>query len=91
MSPEEACVRMVEYFEIAMRGFTFAGQNIQSETESAFNYLRPKMVRDGNQWCALYGEDIQSGVCGFGDSPQLAKEEFDRAWHKKIEREVCGE
>lgn len=23
--------------------------------------------RDGNKWCILIGEDLQSGICGFGD------------------------
>ena len=23
--------------------------------------------RDGNQWCILIGEDLQSGICGFGE------------------------
>jgi len=28
--------------------------------------------KDGNQWCALYGEDLQSGIAGFGNTPFLA-------------------
>jgi len=35
---------------------------------------------DGNQWCALYGENIQDGVAGFGDSPNAAMQAFDVAW-----------
>jgi hypothetical protein len=31
-----------------------------------------KVYPDGNQWCALWGDDIQSGVAGFGDTPALA-------------------
>jgi len=46
---------------------------------------RPTLSRDGNQWCALYGENIQEGVCGFGDSPELAMQDFDRAWRKPLE------
>ena len=23
--------------------------------------------RDGNQWCILIGEDLQSSICGFGE------------------------
>lgn len=42
--------------------------------------LRPKLFIDGNQWCALYGENIQDGVAGFGDSPELAFLDFDRLW-----------
>lgn len=46
--------------------------------------MRPKVFPDGNQWCALYGENIQDGVCGFGDSPELACWDFDKSWHAKI-------
>lgn len=45
-----------------------------------FMLLRPKMYPDGNSWCALYGEDIQSGVAGFGDTPDLAAMAFDLEW-----------
>jgi len=41
---------------------------------------RPRLSLDGNKWCALYGENPQDGVVGFGDSPALAFADFDRAW-----------
>jgi len=31
-----------------------------------------KLYRDGDQWCALVGDNIQSGLVGFGDSPIAA-------------------
>ena len=40
----------------------------------------PKLSKDGNQWCALYGENLQEGVAGFGDSPDKAMRSFDAAW-----------
>lgn len=42
--------------------------------------FRPRLSIDGGQWCALYGDDLQSGVAGFGESPALAMDDFDRAW-----------
>lgn len=27
-----------------------------------------KPYKDGNQWCILKGENIQEGICGFGDN-----------------------
>ena len=45
---------------------------------------KPTLSIDGNQWCALYGEDLQNGVAGFGDSPELAMYAFDAAWGKKL-------
>lgn len=42
--------------------------------------MRPRVYPDGNAWCALYGDNIQDGVCGFGDTPEAACEAFDREW-----------
>lgn len=42
--------------------------------------FRPSLSRDGNQWCALYGTNLQDGVCGFGTTPDAAMKDFDRAW-----------
>ncbi len=45
-----------------------------------FSRLRPRIFKDGDQWCALYGEDLQSGVAGFGATPRAAETAFDLAW-----------
>lgn len=42
---------------------------------------RPKLFPDGNMWCALYGDDLQNGVSGFGKTPDEACYAFDQAWH----------
>ncbi len=42
--------------------------------------LKPHLSIDGNQWCALYGENLQDGVAGFGDSPDAAMRAFDEVW-----------
>jgi hypothetical protein len=44
-----------------------------------FQMLKPKLYKDGNQWCVLLGKNIQEGVCGFGDSPYLAILAFNKA------------
>lgn len=46
--------------------------------------LEPRIFIDGNKWCALYGDNIQDGVAGFGDSPEAAYRDFDRAWSTKL-------
>ncbi|MCL2185831.1 MAG: hypothetical protein FWB86_08285 [Treponema sp.] len=38
--------------------------------------LKPKFYKDGNAWCFRFGEDIASGVCGFGDTPYEAARAF---------------
>lgn len=42
--------------------------------------LRPLLSIDGNQWCALYGDNLQDGVAGFGTSPAKAFRAFDKNW-----------
>ena len=42
--------------------------------------LKPRIFIDGNKWCALYGENLQDGVAGFGDSPEQAYWDFDKSW-----------
>lgn len=44
---------------------------------------RPALMTDGTAWCALYGENIQVGVAGFGDTPDKAMQAFDQAWMKE--------
>ena len=41
---------------------------------------KPRLSCDGNQWCALYGENLQDGVAGFGSSPDEAYRDFDKNW-----------
>ena len=42
--------------------------------------FRPALYPDGNQWCALYGVNLQEGVAGFGATPADACADFDTAW-----------
>ena len=35
-----------------------------------------KLYKDGNQWCILAGNNIQEGICGFGDTIEDALYEF---------------
>lgn len=37
-------------------------------------------VKDGNMWCYLLGEDLQSGIAGFGETPFLAAQDFEVAF-----------
>lgn len=46
--------------------------------------FRPSISIDGNKWCALYGENLQDGVAGFGDSVEQAMDDFDAAWSRKL-------
>lgn len=53
---------------------------VLSEYDRPCVLWKPKLSIDGNQWCALYGDNLQDGVAGFGDTPAKAMHDFDRAW-----------
>ena len=48
--------------------------------------LLPKLTIDGDQWCALFGDSLRDGVVGFGDTPDEAYRDFDKAWFAKLPR-----
>lgn len=50
------------------------------EMKRPFMLLRPRIYADGNAWCVLLGENMQTGVCAFGETPAKAATAFDIAW-----------
>lgn len=42
--------------------------------------FKPRLSKDGDMWCALFGENLQEGVAGFGPRPGDAMWAFDQAW-----------
>ena len=95
--PVNVCYSMFrrkERVKLEHKMFPDHNGNIASAEVNIYNYsctinrpsyiLKPKLSVDGNKWCALYGEDLQSGVAGFGDSPELAYQDFDENWYKKL-------
>lgn len=49
------------------------------------SYLyKPKLIKDGNAWIALLGDNLQEGVASFGSSPDEAYRNFDKVWYEKI-------
>ena len=56
--------------------------NLVEESEyTPIKMLAPKISKDGNLWCCLLGDDIQTGICGFGATPNKAMLAFGRALH----------
>lgn len=55
-----------------------------SQHERPCVLFRPSITIDGDQWCALYGENLQEGIAGFGDSPADAMNAFDAEYYKKL-------
>ena len=62
----------------------FDGQQLCEEIASSHLrpsvLFRPSLSVDGNQFCVLYGTDLQSGIAGFGDTPDKAMRDFDKSW-----------
>lgn len=65
--------------EAKMQAFYMA-EDVERERIRPFMLLRPRVFPDGNQWCALYGENLQEGVCAFGGTPAKAAIQFDIEW-----------
>lgn len=64
-------------------------QRIQGEISDLVHELlrpsrlfKPSLSREINGWMAVYGESCEK-VEGFGESPELAMIDFDKAWHSK--------
>lgn len=80
-----------EWSQVAANAIAHEARMASAAIHSAFAghgapsaIYRPALSIDGNQWCALYGDNIQDGVAGFGDSPALAMADFDKAWCAKL-------
>jgi len=43
-----------------------------------------KISRDGNQYCILFGSNLQDGVAGFGRSIDEAMRNFDSNYYQEI-------
>lgn len=47
-----------------------------------FSMLCPKIFKDGNEWCVLFGENQIDGIVGFGKTPHLAVIDWENNWNK---------
>ena len=48
-----------------------------------------KLFQDGDKTCALWGEDIQEGLAGFGNSIPEALEALAKEWREKRGEEIA--
>jgi len=60
----------------------FRAAQIQEEM-AIVSMLHPKITKDGNQWCVLYGDNLQEGIAGFGNTPGDAIRDFNCAFNKQ--------
>ena len=73
--------------EVAANGICHAAQMASAEIQySAGRHTapsvlyRPTLSADGTMWCALFGDNLQEGIAGFGETPIAAMEAFDKAF-----------
>lgn len=55
---------------------------LTNEQFAIMNCVGAKLFRDGDQWCCLYGENLQEGICGFGETPIKAVIDFNSQFYK---------
>ena len=54
-----------------------------SEDLNIFSILKPKFGVDEGRYFVLLGDDLQSGICGFGETLILAIRDFNGQFYKK--------
>lgn len=76
-----------EWSRIASGSISHAAEMVKiSWQEAAWEQQRPSVVfkptlsKDGDMWCALFGDNLQVGIAGFGETPAKAMYAFDTAW-----------
>ena len=57
---------------------------IEQQEYNLFSMLKPSVSKDGNQWCVLYGSDLQTGIAGFGDTIHKAVLDFNKQFYTPI-------
>lgn len=67
-------------FDLAAQALHEMATNFQMCHSAPSAVYRPRLFLDGDMWCALYGDNLQDGVAGFGKSPGAAMMSFDVEW-----------
>lgn len=57
---------------------------VELQEYNLFSLLKPKIFIDGNHWCVLYGDDLQAGLAGFGETPYLAILDFNKSFYRTL-------
>ena len=77
-------VNIGHYLEMIAATAQVSAAEITEEHIRPSVLFRPSIAIDGDKWCALYGENLQDGVAGFGDSPAEAMKDFDSNWRASL-------
>lgn len=77
---QHAASQIAHWAQMAAENLRICAAEVASEQMRPSVLMRPAISIDGDQWCALYGENLQDGVAGFGDTPAKAMTDFDKNW-----------
>ena len=56
---------------------------INEDALRTIGLLRPRFYQDGDRFCFLYGDSIQDGISGFGETPAKAAEDFYDTFYER--------
>jgi len=73
---DDSSLRVLESQEIV-------NTQLRQQETMLVSMLKPKFGVDGNQYYYLYGDNLQEGIAGFGDSAYHAMLDFNRNFYKR--------
>ena len=83
-APEKHCTCGIEVGAAQDRSLAAWAERQAGEAKLRPSVIyRPSIARDGNMWSVLYGDNLMDGVCGFGETPELAMADFDKNWKEQ--------
>ncbi len=68
------------HLQRARHSFEVAVVDLAEEYRRPSVLFKPELFKDGNMWCALLGANLQEGIAAFGETPEKAMKNFDKAW-----------
>lgn len=71
-----------QHFAVLEHEEAMAALTIKSDLAS-FEVLHPTITKDGDKWCVLYGNNLQDGIAGFGDTIHAAIIDFNGQFERK--------
>lgn len=78
-------------FGCAFAGIVVADRRHRAKPRTVIDYGDIRVFEDGNQWCALRGENLQEGEAAFGDTPMQAIGEFLKKYPASVPSSVSRE
>ena len=74
----------IQSIQSAIDRITNEAANKTSMELSPFKLLNPSISIDGNQFCLLYGDNLQAGIAGFGSTVYEAVQDFNENANKHL-------